>query len=104
MDTATEGFDVPDEIEVSSEDLANLAAKIGGLELTAAEEAALDQIMYRASFYEADVEGFAMGRPRYKDMASGAGLSGDALRLGAASGFIVMPNLATKYKAADLTP
>ena len=96
---------MPDEIEVSSEDLANLAAKIGGLDLTPAEEAALDQIMYRASFYEPDVEGFGMSRARYKGLASGAGLSGDALRFGTAGGFVVMPDLATKYtKDEDLTP
>ena len=79
---------------ISDEDLQSLAAKLDALDLSEAEQAALDGVLERAEAYEPEVEGFSASRYYYTGQAaSGAMLSGMSLKLGGSLGFVTRPSL-----------
>ena len=77
--------------DVNPDVLASLAAKIEGLDLTAAEHAVLRDILDRAEAYEPDVEGFGTSRTRYAGAASGSELGRGAFTLGLSAGMVKLP-------------
>lgn len=89
--------------DINDDDLKSLAAKLDGLDLNAAERAALDGVLDRAEAFEPDVEGFAFDAAQYTgQIRSGADLSGTALKLGGGLGFVLRPTIG--YGSGDFRP
>lgn len=81
--------------------LNGLAAKLDGLELTAAEQAILDGVFDRAAAYEPEVGGFSM--IKYGGDRSGADLSRTAFQLGRGIGALD-PGIGLGVKMDDWKP